>query len=263
MARPTQWSSVPAGMAAALLGVAIGCGGCSTPTADPPVAAQVTTTSEPTDPGEIGPAATEEQPLPPGATAGLDDVNGDGRPDPTCGTQDYGGGLVVRIPCDYADYASPPTDDTTLVPNSLAGLPSPELDLTGISGSAVQGRTESGQKLVVLFISSDTLFAVGSPNLSDPATANFDAIAKLIQANWPAAPVQVRGHTDATGSAAANQTLSERRAATVVDYLSTRGIDRSRLSSVGLGHTVPVVLETNPTGQEYNRRVELAIVTSG
>jgi outer membrane protein OmpA-like peptidoglycan-associated protein len=209
----------------------------------------------------------EETTLPPGATPGLDDLNGDGEPDPTCSNQDYGGGLVVRIPCNYADYASGAAfEGTVLAPNSLLGLPGLEIDLTGISGTAVQGRTDGGQKLVILFISADTLFEVGSARLTEPATANFDAIAQLIQNNWPSAHLGVRGHTDATGGAAANQGLSERRAATVADHLAMRGIDRARLSAVGLGSSVPIVLETNadgsdnPTGRQYNRRVELAIV---
>lgn len=181
-------------------------------------------TAEPAESEESAPAETV---LPPGATEGLDDLNGDGEPDPTCGEQDYGAGLVVRILCHYADYAAAPTEDTALVPNSLLGFPNAEVDLTSISGSAVQGRTANGDRLVVLFINSDTLFDVGSSSLSEPARANFDAIADLIRNNWAGAPIQVRGHTDATGSTTANQTLSEQRAATSADYLATRGIDRS------------------------------------
>lgn len=253
------------GRKAWLIIVALLCiGGCSTTVPGAPTAARATDSGA-TPPTEAA-AAPETTPLPPGATAGLDDINDDGEPDPTCSNQDYGGGLVVRILCNYADYASPPVPETTLVPNSLAGLPSSNLDLSGISGDAGQGRTASGQKVVILFINSDTLFAVGASNLSEPATANFDAIANLVRTKWPGAPIQVRGHTDATGSVSGNQTLSERRAATVADYLGGHGLDRGKVSAVGLGQTVPIVAETNadgsvnPTGQQYNRRVELAIL---
>ncbi len=71
--------------------------------------------------------------------------------------------------------------------------------------------------------------------------------------------MQVRGHTDSTGSASANQTLSERRATNVVSYLATRGIGQSRLSSVGLGPNVPIAVENNPAGLRENRRVELVV----
>jgi outer membrane protein OmpA-like peptidoglycan-associated protein len=232
--------------------------GEATAPAPPETATEVTTAAE-----ESAPAAEEEQTLPPGATAGLDDLNGDGMPDPTCGTQDYGGGLVIRLLCNLADYASPPTEDTTLVPNSLYGFPSLEVDLTGISGTAIQARDAEGRKLGILFITSDTLFDTGSSDLSEPARANFDAIASLIQSQAPNAPIRVRGHTDATGDEASNQRLSEARAGTVAQYLATRGIDGSLIGSAGLGETAPVVLETNPdgsdnpTGRQYNRRVEI------
>ena len=208
--------------------------------------------------------------LPAGATAGLDDYNQDGQPDPICATGDFKAGLVLRIPCNAADYAPGVREGTTLVPNSLyalPGLPDELKDkvLTGASADAVQGRDESGKLVYVLFIQSDTLFEVGSSKLSDPARDTLNALANNIKRQWPTASVQVRGHTDSTGSASANQTLSEQRAKNVADYLATQGIDRSRITSVGLGPTVPIVLEKNPDGSDnpegrrYNRRVELVV----
>jgi outer membrane protein OmpA-like peptidoglycan-associated protein len=206
--------------------------------------------------------------LPPGATPGLDDFNDDGLPDPTCGTHDYGAGLVLRVLCNAADYAEPPTEDTVLVPNSLFGQPSLEVDLSGISGDAAVARDVEGRTRVLLFISSDTLFATGSAALSEPAMVNFDALARLIAGQWPGAPVEIRGHTDATGDPAANQRLSEQRAVAAADYLGGHGLDRSLISTSGLGSAVPIVLETNPdgspspAGQTVNRRVEI-VVTAG
>ena len=210
------------------------------------------------------PFVEETTTLPPGATAGLDDYDENGEPDPTCGVGDFGAGLVLRIPCSVGN-ASEPAQGTTLVPGSLFGMPSLNVDLTGVSGNAIQARSDTGQKVVVLVITSDTLFDVGSANLGDPARETFDGLARVIQGNWPTATVQVRGHTDATGSAAANQTLSEQRAAAASAYMATKGIDASRLSSVGLGSTVPIALETNPDGTDNpagrasNRRVEFVV----
>jgi len=208
------------------------------------------------------------QALPPGATPGLDDFNDDDVPEPTCGTHDYGAGLVLRVLCDAAAFAQNPTEDTVLVPDSLFGQPNLELDLTGISGDAETARDAEGRKRVLLFISSDTLFETGSAALSDPARTNFDAIARLIASSWPGAPVEIRGHTDATGSPAANQRLSEQRAVASADYLGGHGLDRARITTAGLGSTVPIVLETNPdgspnpAGQAINRRVEI-VITAG
>ena len=56
-----------------------------------------------------------------------------------------------------------------------------------------------------------------------------------------------------------NQSLSEQRAANVATYLASQGIDRGRLTSVGLASTVPVVVEDGELGRRENRRVELVV----
>jgi len=58
-------------------------------------------------------------------------------------------------------------------------------------------------------------------------------------------------------NAAANQGLSERRAASVKNYRATAGIDASRLTTVGYGQEKPVAPNDNPIGKTQNRRVEL------
>ena len=210
------------------------------------------------------PAVEDTTTLPPGATAGLDDYDDDGQPDPTCSVANFGAGLVLRVPCSIGN-ASEPAQGTTLVPGSLFGMPSSPVDLSGVSGNAIVARDDRGQQVVVFFITSDTLFEVGSATLGDPARDTLDGMARIIQANWPTANVQVRGHTDATGSAAGNQTLSEQRAAAASTYLATHGIDGSRLTSVGLGSSLPIALETNPDGSDNpagrmsNRRVEFVV----
>lgn len=257
-------------VAVAVLGAVLaGCSGTVSGSGHPDPAAleSAPSTDAPSTDSPDGNSPDDTPALPPGATPGLDDYNQDGEPDPTCGTHDYGAGLVLRLLCDNAD-AQPPAEGTTLVPDSLFAVPSPHLDLTGISGSDGVARDADGHLRVVLFISSDTLFATGSARLSDPARVNLDNIGALITKQFPGKPVAVRGHTDATGSPAANQRLSEQRATTTADYLSAHGIDRSLLTSAGLGQTVPIVAETdpdggpNPAGQAYDRRVEVVITAS-
>jgi outer membrane protein OmpA-like peptidoglycan-associated protein len=65
----------------------------------------------------------------------------------------------------------------------------------------------------------------------------------------------VAGHTDATGSAAYNQTLSERRAASVLRFLSAQGVDSQRLQSEGRGER-ELLYRQNPAAPK-NRRVEI------
>jgi outer membrane protein OmpA-like peptidoglycan-associated protein len=213
-------------------------------------------------------AAASEAPVAtttrPGRLSSFDDMNEDGEPDPTCGTRDFKAGLVLRVPCEPGFYASDPSEGTTLVPGSLAGLPSlpddlKEQVLTDVSANAITAKDEAGKQVVVIFIQSDTLFATGSASLSGPARDTLDGLARNISRVWLTSTIQVRGHTDSTGSGAVNQPLSEQRAANVATYLATQGIDRGRLSSIGLASTLPVVLEDGDLGRRENRRVELVV----
>jgi outer membrane protein OmpA-like peptidoglycan-associated protein len=71
----------------------------------------------------------------------------------------------------------------------------------------------------------------------------------------------VQGHTDDRGANAYNQRLSERRAASVVEWLTTRGnIDASRLVSRGYGEDQPVADNKTAEGRQKNRRVQFAII---
>jgi OOP family OmpA-OmpF porin len=71
--------------------------------------------------------------------------------------------------------------------------------------------------------------------------------------------VSVEGHTDAVGSDAYNQGLSERRADAVADYLAAGGVARRRLSTVGFGEAKPVASNETEDGRAQNRRVEFRI----
>ena len=74
----------------------------------------------------------------------------------------------------------------------------------------------------------------------------------------PDLKLTIEGHTDNVGDAAANQTLSEQRAAAVAQYLETTyQIDASRLATKGYGATKPVASNDTPEGRQQNRRVEL------
>ncbi len=69
--------------------------------------------------------------------------------------------------------------------------------------------------------------------------------------------LRVEGHTDAIGSDAYNQDLSERRARSVRDYLGGRGVDTSRVQAVGFGESQPIASNDTPEGRALNRRVEV------
>jgi outer membrane protein OmpA-like peptidoglycan-associated protein len=203
--------------------------------------------------------------LPAGAQPGRYDVTGDGTPDPTCGTRDFGAGLVLRVPCgDYSGYAHTPEDGTRLVPNSLYALPGPDnVDLTGISGENLAAVDAAGRPVFILVFNSDALFDTGSDAVG--STDSLDATVRLINAHYAGGDIQVRGHTDATGAAGANQALSQRRAATVQKYLVDHGVRAASVTSAGLGSSHPLAEETNPdgspstAGRHFNRRVEIVV----
>ncbi|HET7434502.1 MAG TPA: OmpA family protein [Thermoanaerobaculia bacterium] len=71
--------------------------------------------------------------------------------------------------------------------------------------------------------------------------------------------ITIEGHTDSVGSDATNARLSEARAAAVREYLVTKGVNGSRVSSVGKGEGEPVATNKTAAGRQQNRRVELVI----
>jgi outer membrane protein OmpA-like peptidoglycan-associated protein len=75
----------------------------------------------------------------------------------------------------------------------------------------------------------------------------------------PGTRVSVEGHTDSTGADAYNQSLSERRASSVRDYLVSKGVEGGRLSTAGYGESQPVADNATAEGRALNRRVELKV----
>lgn len=84
-----------------------------------------------------------------------------------------------------------------------------------------------------------------------------EAVAVLNE--YPDINVLIQGHTDAQGAADANQSLSQKRADAVMNYLVSKGIDGSRLSSSGLGEEYPIADNNTSAGRAQNRRVEFII----
>jgi OOP family OmpA-OmpF porin len=99
-------------------------------------------------------------------------------------------------------------------------------------------------------------FAFDSSALTDSDKAQLDgAVAELKRLNWTSGVIE--GHTDSVGSDAYNQKLSERRAATVREYLIAQGIAESRMAPTGFGESQPVADNKTAEGRAENRRVVL------
>src|SRR5690606_40809588 len=107
-------------------------------------------------------------------------------------------------------------------------------------------------------------FKTDSADLSPAFFDVLNSVAKVMK-EFDKTVVEVAGHTDSTGSESYNQALSERRAASVAQYLQSQGINQQRLITVGMGESMPVADNATAEGRQANRRVEITMVpvTSG
>jgi outer membrane protein OmpA-like peptidoglycan-associated protein len=102
-------------------------------------------------------------------------------------------------------------------------------------------------------------FASDSAALTPASLAILDKVAESLEA-WPDVKIRIDGHTDSTNTMKHNQLLSERRAKSVYDYLLSKGIDASRMTTMGFGETKPIADNRTIEGRAKNRRVELTRV---
>ncbi len=101
-------------------------------------------------------------------------------------------------------------------------------------------------------------FAVGSADISGETT-EVDNLAEVLKA-YPDVKVQVAGYTDNTGNAEKNVTLSEARAASVMNHLVAKGIDATRITAKGFGAANPAASNDTAEGRAENRRIEISVV---
>jgi outer membrane protein OmpA-like peptidoglycan-associated protein len=117
-----------------------------------------------------------------------------------------------------------------------------------------------GEGIAITF-DSGILFGYDSATLKPEAKTNIKKLAEILK-KYPGSNVLITGHTDSDGTEKYNQTLSEKRAKSVLDYALVQGVSSSRLSIVGLGETEPIASNETDEGKQLNRRVEIAIYAS-
>jgi outer membrane protein OmpA-like peptidoglycan-associated protein len=105
---------------------------------------------------------------------------------------------------------------------------------------------------------NNVFFDVDRYNLKQQSMVELNRLYEFMKAN-PKVKVEISGHTDNTGSEAANKTLSQNRAKSVADYLQSKGIPVSRLQYKGYGATKPVAGNDTEAGRALNRRTEAKI----
>ncbi len=105
---------------------------------------------------------------------------------------------------------------------------------------------------------SGVLFDTGKFDLKPVMREKLAKISGIVDSH-PGLTLRVEGHTDSIGGDALNQHLSERRAASVRDYLVSQGVPTSFISAAGFGKSRPVASNTTAAGRQLNRRVEIVV----
>lgn len=104
----------------------------------------------------------------------------------------------------------------------------------------------------------DVLFDTANHTLRPGAREKLAKISGILVAH-PGLKLEVEGHTDSVETEDYNQQLSERRAATVRDYMAQMGVPASSIVSRGFGELRPVASNDNAAGRQQNRRVEFVV----
>lgn len=106
--------------------------------------------------------------------------------------------------------------------------------------------------------SKTILFDVGKSTIRQESYAALQNIVDVMK-EYTNSKFHIEGHTDSTGSMQVNMRLSKERAAAVKDYLTTIGMEASRLTSEGYGPERPIAPNNTAAGRQQNRRVEISL----
>jgi outer membrane protein OmpA-like peptidoglycan-associated protein len=117
--------------------------------------------------------------------------------------------------------------------------------------------TRVGEGIAVTF-ASGLLYDFDSDVVRADAATNLRSLTESL-GKYPDTDLLIVGHTDAVGTSAYNQGLSQRRATSAANYLASQGVNPARLRSVGRGETEPLAANDTESGRQLNRRVEVAI----
>jgi outer membrane protein OmpA-like peptidoglycan-associated protein len=134
-----------------------------------------------------------------------------------------------------------------------------------VAGKVSDLQVKESDTEIRIEMSADVLFDFDRADIKKEARPSLEKVADIVREHSRAA-VAVEGHTDGKGSAAYNQALSERRAASVARWLKGReGLNRVRFDVRGFGASKPVAPNAKPDGsddpggRQKNRRVEIVV----
>jgi OOP family OmpA-OmpF porin len=166
--------------------------------------------------------------------------------------RDGSGACVVTSGIDHPDCAGAKPAPKPAAP-AAPGAPAAPAAPSAPAPAAKPAPASVRQSVV---IQADALFDFNKSVVRpDGKKAIDDALAKLKGVDVEM--VIATGHTDSIGSDSYNQKLSERRAAAVKNYLVSKGIPASKITTIGKGKTQPVATNKTAEGRQKNRRVDI------
>ncbi|HET6545252.1 MAG TPA: OmpA family protein [Rhodanobacteraceae bacterium] len=179
------------------------------------------------------------------------------------------GGPAAPPPPPEEPAAPPPAPDCHSLDDDHDGVNNCDDRCPDTAAGTVVGPDGCPQKVVIDLRGVNFKFdrpKTGESNIEPTLqTPTADSVAILDQAidalnRYPQIQVELDGHTDSIGTDAYNQKLSERRAQIVYDYLTSHGIDASRITAVkGFGESQPIDTNSTREGRARNRRTELKV----
>ncbi len=131
-----------------------------------------------------------------------------------------------------------------------------------VTGCAIQVSVKETEMLETGMIRiQDINFETGKAGIKAESYMTLDEVGGIL-ARWPQLRIEIGGHTDARGSDALNQKLSEERAKAVLDYLTNKypELSPAQFTSVGYGERQPIASNKTASGMAKNRRVEFKVL---
>ena len=156
--------------------------------------------------------------------------------------------------------------DTDGIPDAQDRCPYEKETINGVEdddGCPDEGKSSIEVTSKSIRITQKIFFELNSARIDSESYIILNQVALSMKANPQIGKIRIEGHADERGSDDYNLLLTQKRAESVMQYLVDRGVAPERLEAVGYGEMRPLILESNDSAWELNRRVEFTIVESG